>query len=159
MLCIFICIMKLSSGLTLITFYKHFLTLLMTLHLLLFFDKSVLPGQKSVIGSHSSDSITCLCQLYSKLYPTHEKDFLEGKVFTPSTFRKYPSISWQGKCLASSLNKNATNSFVFVVPPFSFGHHSNDPEFEGEERLAEVDFFLVWFYPTIKNQTRTFSML
>ena len=107
------------------------------------FDKSVVPGPKSFIGSLTSDSITCLCQLYSKLYPNYEKDFQEGKVFIPSTVKKYPSITWRGKCLTSSLNKNAKNPFVFVVPPFSFGHCRNDAWSVGEERLAEVVFFLL----------------
>ena len=106
------------------------------------FDESVLPGPKSVIGSLSSDSIVCLRHLYSKLYPAHKNDFQDGKISIPSTFRKYSTISWQGKCLSSSLNRNAKNPFVFVVPPFSFGP-TKHVGFEGEERLAEIDFFLV----------------
>ena len=41
---------------------------------------------------------------------------------------------------------------MFVVPPFSFGHHSRDAEFEGEERLAEVDFFLIHSVSLPKSQ-------
>ena len=60
-----------------------------------------------------------------------------------STVKKYPGITWRGKCLTSSLNKNVKNPFVFVVPPFSFGHCRNDAASEGEERLAEIEYFLL----------------
>lgn len=65
------------------------------------FDESVVPGPKSVISSLSTDSIICLRQLYSRLYPTYEKQLREGRTYISSTFRKYSSITWQGKNLTS----------------------------------------------------------
>ena len=41
--------------------------------------------------------------------------------------------------LTSTLNKNSKNSFVFVIPPFPFTSSARDKE----ERLAEIDFFLM----------------
>ena len=60
------------------------------------FDESVVPGPKSVISS-SADSIICLCQLYSRLYPPYEEQLREGQVSISSTFKKYSSITWRGE--------------------------------------------------------------
>ncbi len=106
------------------------------------FDESVVPGPKSVIGLLPPESIVCLRKLYSKLYPAYENQVLEGEVSIPSTFRKYSSITWQGKKLSSTLDKSVKNSIVFVAPPFSFTT-SVPTEFEGKERPAEIDYFLV----------------
>lgn len=95
-----------------------------------------------MIGSLAADSIACLRQLYSKLYPNYAAQFSEGQISLSSTFRKYSDITWQGKNLTSTLNKNAKNPFVFVVPLFFFTI-SVPTEFKGKERLAVIDFFVV----------------
>ena len=104
------------------------------------FDESVVPGPKSVLSSLSADSIICLCQLYSRLCPPYEEQLHEGQASISSTFRKYSGITWQGKNLTTTLNKNAKNPFVFVVPPFPF---TTSFATDKEERLAEIDFFLM----------------
>jgi len=48
------------------------------------FDKMVSPGPKSVIGSLSSESLSFLCELYSKLYPTYGSEFSACNVPIPS---------------------------------------------------------------------------
>ena len=68
--------------------------------------------------------------------------FREHEVFIPSTYRKYYNIKWHGKKLTSLLNKNATNCLVFLVPPFPFTCNITW-EFNGQERLAEIEYFLV----------------
>ena len=106
------------------------------------FDESVLPGTKSIIDSISSELFqTCLNNLYGKLYPSHERLFRDGKIFIPSTFRKYSTIKWHGKSLTSVLNKNSKNCFVFLAPPFPFT--SSTPVFGDQERLAEIQYFLL----------------
>ena len=52
------------------------------------------------------------------------------------------NIKWQGKKLTSLLYKNATNCFVFLVPPFPFTCDKSSV-IEGQERLAEIKYFLV----------------
>ena len=103
------------------------------------FDESIVPGPKSVIGSLSADSIICLHHLYSKLYLAYGNQFQEDKCLY---HLPYSSITWRGKSLTSTLNQNARNPFVFVAPPFSFASGIRT-EFTGEERLAEIDFFLM----------------
>ena len=110
------------------------------------FDQSVVPGAKSIIDSNSTELFQdCLCKLYSKLYPLYEHLFRQHEVFIPSIYRKYSNIKWRGKKLTSLLNKNATNCFVFLVPPFPFTCDKSS-EFEGQERLAEIKYFLVHTY-------------
>ena len=87
-------------------------------------DKMVSPGPKSVIGSLSSESLSFLCKLYSKLYPTYASEFSAGNVPIPSTFKKYSSIVWHGKKLTSSHSESAKNPFVFLVPLFPFTSES-----------------------------------
>ena len=107
------------------------------------FDQSVVPGAKSTIDSKSAELFqNCLRKLYSKLYPLYKHLFREHEVFIPSTYRKYSNIKWHGKKLTSLLNKNATNCLVFLVPPFPFTSGITW-EFNGQERLAENEYFLV----------------
>ena len=54
---------------------------------------------------------------------------------------KYSAIKWHGKNFTSALNKNAKNYFVFLAPPFPFA--SMTPAFEDQERLAEIQYYLV----------------
>ena len=107
------------------------------------FDQSVVPGAKSTIDSKSAELFqNCLRKLYSKLYSLYEHLFREHEVFIPSTYRKYYNNKWHGKKLTSLLNKNATNCSVFLVPPFPFTCGITW-EFDGQERLAEIEYFLV----------------
>ena len=107
------------------------------------FNQSVVPGTKSIIDSNSTELFqNYLRKLYSKLYPLYEDIFREREVFIPSTYRKYFNIKWHGKILTSLLNKNATNCFVFPVSPFPFTS-SITSEFDGQKRLAEIEYFLV----------------
>ena len=64
--------------------------------------------------------------------------FQEGQISISTTYRKYTSITWRGKKLSSTLDKNVKNPFVFVVPPFPVTT-SVSTEFEGKERLAGRD--------------------
>ena len=78
------------------------------------FDSAVVHGPKSVIGNLDTDCISCLRRLYAKLYPAHASYFLDDGAFLPSTFKKYYSIKWKGRNLASSFNKNARNTILFL---------------------------------------------
>ena len=106
------------------------------------FDQSVLPGAKFVIASLSEDMIQSLCKLYSKLYPSCEHLFNEGQIFIPSTYKKYSTVKWHGKKLVSVSNKSSKNCYVFLSPPFPFTS-SRECEFEGKERLAKIEYFLL----------------
>ena len=104
------------------------------------FEKSVIPGPKSVIDCLSPDMVQCLCKLYCKLYPSNQQLFSEGQIFIPSTFKKYSTVKWHGKNLVSALNKYAKNCYVFVAPPFPF---TSCNECNGKERLAMIEYFLL----------------
>ena len=104
------------------------------------FDMSVTPGYKSKLGCFSNDHISVLRKFYSNLYPVYANMLSDGSILIPSTFRKYSSITWRGKELTSTINKNVKNPFVFVSPPLSFTSSVQD-EFEGTERLVCIDFF------------------
>lgn len=106
-----------------------------------FFDTSVTPGPKSIISSLSQELVECLSKLYCKLYPTHSQLFEKGEIFVPSTFRKYSALNWHGQTLNVSFRGQKT-CYVFLPPPFPFPNDSQSP-FEGSQRLAEIEYFML----------------
>lgn len=109
------------------------------------FDQSVVPaGPKFIVGFLPVHLVECLRKLYSALYPSVSNEILNGTVFISSTFKQYAAVKWHGKTIYSNLNNSirCKNPYVFVVPPFQFTT-SVSTEFEGRERLAEIDYFLV----------------
>ena len=108
----------------------------------LVFNNSVIPGSKYVIASLPTDLLGCLRELYALLYPSLKEQILDGTISLPSMVRKYSTIMWHGKCLKSTLDSNCKNPFIFAVPPFQFSS-SAPGEFEGKERLAELNYFVL----------------
>ena len=106
------------------------------------FDTETKPGHRSVLGSLRNEECQILRKYYAKLYPQHADLFVGGTIMLSSTFRKYPTVTWQGKTLHSKYNKNTENPFVFASPPFLFTS-SNPTEFDGELRPAEIQYFLI----------------
>ena len=105
------------------------------------FDVSVTPGPKSVIRSLLPDLVKCLSKLYSKLYPSYSHLLDKGKIFVPSTFKRYSTIKWHGHSLNISIHGQHKGCYVFVTPPFQFPSGSSS-EFESPERLAEIEYFM-----------------
>ena len=109
------------------------------------FDDSVKPGSKFVLGMFTTDSMSTIRKLYTKLYPNEISD---SEI--PHSFRKYSVVTWHGKQLLSNFNKNAKNCYVYASPPFQFTS-SNPSECEDKERLAVIDCFLEHSIKLSKN--------
>lgn len=98
-------------------------------------------GAKYVLSSLSSNMIDSLRNLYAKLHNDFSKEILDGQINISTTFRRYKYITKYKRRINSTQNQHAKRTYVMATPVFQFTS-SLPSEFDGDDRPAEVHFFL-----------------